>query len=108
LLKILFISIIGKFYFGKNNMSYVCEICGKKSSMGRSQKHRRGVAGKRWRSRAQATPRLFVPNLQRVSLVVSGEKKQMRICTKCLKRIKKYHSIGKYKSISVSTSVMSR
>jgi len=89
-------------------MSYVCEICGKKSSAGRSQQHKRGVAGKRWKKRAQATPRLFMPNLQKVSLLVGGEKKQMRICAKCLKRVKKYHSIGKYKNISVSSSVLSR
>jgi len=90
------------FILAKLNMSYICEICGKKSVMGRSQKHKRGVAGKRWRKRAQATPRLFIPNLQKVTLMVSGEKKQMRICANCLKRIKKFHSIGKYKNISVA------
>jgi large subunit ribosomal protein L28 len=82
-------------------MSYICDICGKKSVMGRSQKHRRGVAGKRWKKRAQATPRSFRPNLQRVTLLVSGEKRKMRICAKCLKRIKKYRSIKKYSNISV-------
>ncbi len=82
-------------------MAYVCEICGKKSVTGSSQKHKRGVAGKRWRKRAQATPRVFKPNLQRVGLRVGDEVKQMRICTKCLKRIKKYGSVRDYKNIAV-------
>ncbi|OGM08642.1 50S ribosomal protein L28 [Candidatus Woesebacteria bacterium RBG_13_36_22] len=82
-------------------MSYICQICGKKTVAGVSQRHRRGVAGKRWIKRAQATKRLFKPNLQKMTLMVDGEKKQMRICTKCIKRIKKYHFIGKYKSAAV-------
>ena len=82
-------------------MSYVCQICGKKNVMGRSQKHKRGVAGKRWKFRAQETPRLFKVNLQRVTLKINGEEKKMRICTKCLKRIKKYNSIRNYSNIAV-------
>jgi len=69
--------------------------------MGRSQKHKRGVAGKRWKFRAQETPRLFKVNLQRVTLKINGEEKKMRICTKCLKRIKKYNSIRNYSNIAV-------
>jgi ribosomal protein L28 len=82
-------------------MSYVCQICGKKNVMGRSQQHKRGVAGKRWKKRAPKTPRLFKVNLQKVTVVLSGEKKQMRLCAKCIKRIKKYKAIGNYKSISL-------
>lgn len=82
-------------------MSYMCQICGKESAVGRSQQHKRGVAGKRWKKRAQSTPRVFKPNLAKVTLLVSGEKKQMRICMKCLKRIKKYGAVEDYKSIAV-------
>jgi large subunit ribosomal protein L28 len=82
-------------------MSYICEICGKKSAVGSSQQHRRGVAGKRWLKRAPKTPRVFKPNLQRVSLNISGDVKKMRICAKCIKRIKKYGSIKDYKKIAV-------
>jgi len=82
-------------------MSYICQICGKKTVVGSSQKHRRGVAGKRWKKSAPSTPRLFMPNLQRVSLRIRGEVRQMRICTKCLKRIKKYGAIREYKNIAV-------
>lgn len=81
-------------------MSYVCQICGKVNVMGRSQRHGRGVAGKRWRKRAQTTPKLFKVNLQAVTLVINDVKKQMRICAKCLKRIRKYGSIKDYSKIA--------
>ena len=61
-------------------MSYVCQNCGKSTVVGRSKTHKRGVAGKRWRKRAQATSRTFKPNLQ---------KYQGRLlCTKCIKKLK--------------------
>lgn len=82
-------------------MSAICEICGKTVVVGRSQQHRRGVAGKRWKKRAQSTPRLFRPNLQKVTLKVAGETRKMRICAKCLKRIRKYGSVKDYKNIAV-------
>ena len=82
-------------------MSYVCEICHKKTVAGRSQQHRRGVAGKRWKKRAEVTLREFRPNLQKVTLKINSETKQMKICTKCLKRIKKYKAIKDYTNISV-------
>ena len=82
-------------------MSYVCDICGKVTSHGSSKKHRRGVAGKRWKNRVTPTPRLFKPNLQRKTLLVNGVKMKMRICTKCIKRIKKYGSVQNYSNIAV-------
>jgi len=59
------------------------------------------VAGKRWRDRAPATPRLFKVNLQKATVKSNGDEKQMRLCTKCIKRIKKYGAIKTYKTISV-------
>jgi len=85
-------------------MSYMCQICFKESQMGRSQQHARGVAGKRWRKRSQETARLFKPNLQKVSLKLNDSVEQWKICTKCLKRIKKYKAIGDFKNISVATA----
>lgn len=69
--------------------------------MGNSQSHHRGVAGKRWKKRAQKTPRLFKVNLQKASVLIGGETKSMRLCAKCIKRIKKYKSIGDYNNISI-------
>lgn len=70
-------------------MSYACDNCGKTISAGRSQRHGRGVAGKRWLKRAQMTFRTFKPNLQKVAVLVSGKKVTMRLCAKCLKLFKK-------------------
>lgn len=82
-------------------MSLVCEICKKGKVVGRSHTHKRGVAGKRWRKRTQVTPKVFYPNLQLKTLEIDGVKRQMKICTKCLKRIKKFKSIGEFKNISI-------
>lgn len=67
----------------------VCFYCGKGTVMGRSHTHHRGVAGGRWKKRAVKTNRTFKPNLQRVSILVEGEKVSVKLCTKCIKRIKK-------------------
>lgn len=66
-------------------MSMRCDICGKGRVIGRTQRHKRGVAGKRWLRRAQKTVKIFKPNLQYKKI---GDKR-MRICTKCLKKLKK-------------------
>ncbi len=80
-------------------MSYVCDNCGKRIVIGRSQRHGRGVAGKRWKKRAQVTVRTFKPNLQKVSVIVAGKKIQMRLCAKCLKRFKKERKIQPFPSV---------
>ncbi|OGM67632.1 hypothetical protein A2985_00525 [Candidatus Woesebacteria bacterium RIFCSPLOWO2_01_FULL_43_11] len=82
-------------------MSYICDNCGKSIVVGRSQRHGRGVAGKRWRKRAQKTMRLFKPNLQKVSVLVSGKKVSMKLCTRCLKRFKKDGKIPSYTSAAI-------
>ena len=69
-------------------MSYACDNCGKTTVAGRSQRHGRGVAGKRWAKRAQMTLRTFKPNLQKVGVLVAGKKVTMRLCAKCLKLFK--------------------
>jgi large subunit ribosomal protein L28 len=69
-------------------MSYVCENCGKKSVAGRSQRHGRGVAGKRWKKRAQSTLRTFRANLQKITVLEDGKKVQKKLCTKCIKKIR--------------------
>lgn len=70
-------------------MAYICEICGKGVVIGRSQRHGRGVAGKRWKKRATVTTKVFRPNLQTITLLIDSEKKTMKLCTKCIKRYKK-------------------
>lgn len=69
-------------------MANACYICGKRAVSGSSQKHRRGVAGKRWKNRVTPTPRLFKVNLQVKTIMVDGKPKKVKICTKCIKRMK--------------------
>lgn len=83
-------------------MSYVCDICEKKTVHGVSQMHQRGVAGKRWKKRAQATKRLFKPNLQVATVIVAGEEMKLKLCTKCIKRIRNFKSIGDIKNIQLA------
>lgn len=68
-------------------MARECYLCEKRSKMGRSQMHRRGVAGKRWLHRAAVTHRVFKANLQPYSIEVDGQNKHVTLCAKCIKRI---------------------
>jgi ribosomal protein L28 len=77
-------------------MAYVCDNCGKSISVGRSQRHKRGVAGKRWRKRTQATSRLFKPNLQKIMVSVGSTHQSMLLCAKCIKKFKKEGKIPTY------------
>lgn len=74
-------------------MSRICEICGKKSSAGRTIS-RRGLAKKKGGVGQRITgisKRRFLPNLKIVRALVDGKTKRIKICTKCLKagKIKK-------------------
>lgn len=62
-----------------------CDICSKRRQIGRQSRHKKGVAGKQWAKRAPKTVRIFKPNLQNVTI----DGKKMRLCTKCLKKIRK-------------------
>ncbi len=66
-----------------------CFYCGKGTTLGRSHTHHRGVAGGRWKKRAPKTNRTFKANLQRVTILVEGKKVSIKLCTKCIKRIRK-------------------
>lgn len=67
----------------------VCYHCEKGVLYGRSHTHHRGVAGGRWKKRAPKTQRIFEPNLQPVEIMLDGKVKRVKLCTKCVKRIKK-------------------
>ena len=55
-------------------MAKVCEICGKKPLFGHSMSHAHNLTKRRWS-----------PNLQRVSVIVDGKRKKIRVCASCLK-----------------------
>ncbi|MFA9289377.1 MAG: L28 family ribosomal protein [Weeksellaceae bacterium] len=78
-----------------------CFHCGKTIIYGRSHTHHRGVAGGRWKKRAQKTQRIFRPNLQPVIIMLKGEEKRVKLCMKCLKRVKKDITDGKKPFVSI-------
>jgi ribosomal protein L28 len=63
--------------------------------MGRSHTHHRGVAGGRWKKRAPKTQRVFRPNLQVANLIIDGKVKRVKMCVRCMKRVKKDIRDGK-------------
>lgn len=74
--------------------------------MGRQHTHHRGVAGGRWKKRAPKTQRAFEPNLQPVRVVLAGGVIQrVKLCTKCLKRVRKDSAEGKKPFVTLLTSV---
>lgn len=49
-------------------------VCGKKAMTGNKRSHSN-----------RASKRLFLPNLQKVNILVAGKKSKEYVCTKCLK-----------------------
>lgn len=82
-------------------MKNVCFNCGKGILMGRQHTHHRGVAGGRWKKRAPKTAKAFAPNLQKVRIMIGDVAKQVRLCTKCIKRVKKDIADGKKPSVKI-------
>ena len=76
-------------------MTFGCYHCGKGLLYGRSHTHHRGVAGGRWKKRAPKTQRIFKANLVRLSIIEKGKTMRVRLCAKCLKRIRKDMIDGK-------------
>jgi large subunit ribosomal protein L28 len=55
-------------------MAMKCKICGKGPSFGNVISHANNTRRRRWN-----------PNLQRVHAVVEGARKQIRVCTSCIR-----------------------
>jgi ribosomal protein L28 len=73
----------------KYQIMFGCYHCGKSLLYGRFHTHHRGVAGGRWKKRAPKTQRIFKANLVRLSIIEKGKSVRIRLCTKCLKRVRK-------------------
>lgn len=80
-----------------------CYHCGKGVMFGRSHTHHRGVAGGRWKKRAPKTPKLFRPNLQPIVILDQGKESRVKLCMKCLKRVKKDIVDGKKPFVQLKT-----
>lgn len=66
-----------------------CDKCGKGRMVGKQHTHHPGVAGGRWKKRAPKTQKIFKPNLHFARVKVNGGIKRLRLCTKCLRLLKK-------------------
>ena len=62
-----------------------CEICGKKSMIQKSGAHQYGGG---WAMRAAKKRAVWQVNLHSVKVTYRGVRKTMRLCTKCLRRVK--------------------
>lgn len=82
----------------------ICFHCGKGILMGRTHTHHRGVAGGRWKKRAPKVQRVFHANLQVMNAIVDGVEKRIKLCTKCLKRIKKDIRDGKRPFVQLASN----
>lgn len=87
-------------------MKNACYNCGKTVLFGRSHTHHRGVAGGRWKKRAPKTQRVFKANFVRLSIIEKGIKKRVRLCAKCLKRVRKDIKDGKKPFVSLAFSAV--
>lgn len=87
-------------------MNNQCYHCGKTVLFGRSHTHHRGVAGGRWKKRAPKTRRIFRVNFVRLSILEKGFKKRVKLCAKCLKRVKKDMKEGKKPFVQLVSSVI--
>jgi ribosomal protein L28 len=79
-----------------------CYVTGVGNLHGRSHTHHRGVAGGRWKKRAQKTARTFKPNLQPVTIIENGVRKRVRVTAKVLKRIRHDIAAGKKPVITIA------
>ncbi len=55
-------------------MARVCEICGKGPQTGNNVSHSHKKNRRRW-----------LPNLQRVRVMIEGHARRIRVCTNCIK-----------------------
>ncbi|MBN1399832.1 MAG: 50S ribosomal protein L28 [Anaerolineae bacterium] len=56
----------------------VCEICGKGRQFGHNVSHSKRRTNRSWR-----------PNIQKVTTLIDGETRQIRVCTRCLRTLSK-------------------
>ena len=55
-------------------MARVCDICGKKTTVGNNVSHSHNLS-----------KRKIYPNLQKVNAVIDGKKTRITVCTTCIK-----------------------
>ena len=62
----------------KDKFMYICERCGKGIMRGNAVSHAKNRSKK-----------IFMPNLHTVKALINGQPKNIRVCTKCLRKVTK-------------------
>lgn len=75
-------------------MSYQCDICHKKSMRGNLVSHSK-----------QRTHRLYRPNLHVAKTLIDGVRTSLRLCTNCLRTLKKNGSIKTFKPVILKPEI---
>lgn len=75
-----------KLVYNTSVMSKECFICSKSTIAGRSIQHKHSVG---WRYKAPHVVRQFKPNLRNIDLDIDGEVKNVTVCMKCYKKLRK-------------------
>jgi len=57
-------------------MAQVCDICGKGVMSGNKVSHSHHLSRRKWK-----------PNLHKVTAIIDGKKRRVKVCTKCLKKV---------------------
>ena len=68
-------------------MSRMCEICGKRTTFGRSIA-RRGLAKRKGgigKKTTGITKRVFRPNVQKIRVIEGGRVRRARVCAACIR-----------------------
>ncbi|HEU5163697.1 MAG TPA: 50S ribosomal protein L28, partial [Thermoanaerobaculia bacterium] len=55
-------------------MAKQCEVCGKTPVFGNQVSHAHNITSRRW-----------LPNLQRIRVLVNGAARRMNVCTRCIR-----------------------
>lgn len=55
-------------------MAKMCEVCGKKPVFGHNVSHANNITNRRW-----------MPNLQRVRVMVGSAVRRLNVCTRCIR-----------------------
>ena len=63
-------------------MRHRCEICGKGPSYGHNVSHSK-----------RATPRRWLPNIQKTSITVKGVARSVQACTRCIRTARKHLTV---------------
>lgn len=69
-------------------MLKICALCGKSQIAGRNIV-RKGLAKKKGgtgKKVSRTTPRTFLPNLQKMRILIDNRPRRVYVCTKCIKK----------------------